>query len=57
MKKMIFALMPMAWARLVCAHEGHGLPGSSHWHVSDLMGFALALAIVIGAIWFTGRDR
>jgi len=57
MKKMIFALTPMAWTRLVWAHEGHGLPGSSHWHVSDLMGFALALAIVIGAIWFTGRDR
>jgi hypothetical protein len=39
------------------AHEGHGLPGASHWHASDLLGFALALAVVIGMIWFNGRDR
>ena len=45
------------WASAVGAHDGHGMPGASHWHVSDLMGFALALAIVIGMIWFNGRDR
>jgi type IV secretory pathway TrbF-like protein len=50
-------LTGLLWAQTVWAHEGHGLPGASHWHASDLMGFALALAIVIGMIWFNGRDR
>jgi hypothetical protein len=34
------------------AHEGHGLPGASHWHSTDAIGYVLAAAI-IGALWLT----
>jgi hypothetical protein len=39
------------------AHEGHGLPGSSHWHVSDVLGFVVALGVIGAMIWLNGRDR
>ena len=39
----------------VLAHEGHGLPGSAHWHASDVLGFAVALAIVAGMVWWSRR--
>jgi hypothetical protein len=39
------------------AHEGHGMPGSSHWHVADAWGFALAIGVVAVLIWWSGRDR
>lgn len=51
----------IAWAALSCswaqAHEGHGLPGATHWHGSDVWGFVLALALVAGLIWWGGRGR
>jgi hypothetical protein len=38
-------------ARVIFAHDGHGLEGS-HWHASDVFGFGL-LAIAIGiSLWF-----
>lgn len=36
------------------AHEGHGLPGASHWHATDVIGYALA-AVIGAALWFTRR--
>jgi hypothetical protein len=33
------------------AHEGHGLPGASHWHASDLLGFGIALAVALALLW------
>ena len=36
----------------VLAHEGHGLPGASHWHASDLVGYGLALAVGLAVLWF-----
>ena len=36
------------------AHEGHGLPGASHWHGTDALGY-LAAALVIGALWASWR--
>ena len=36
------------------AHEGHGLPGASHWHPTDVIGYVIAAGIV-GALWFTRR--
>lgn len=33
------------------AHEGHGLPGSAHWHASDTLGF-VGVILVIAALWF-----
>jgi len=40
------ALMSSVSAR---AHEGHGLPGVSHWHGTDTLGF-VALGLVIAAV-------
>ncbi|MBP9063944.1 MAG: hypothetical protein KBF81_09290 [Aquabacterium sp.] len=37
------------------AHEGHGLPGISHWHGTDVLGFVAAGALVVGLIWLHGR--
>ena len=37
------------------AHEGHGLPGISHWHSTDVLGFIAVAALVAGFIWFKGR--
>jgi hypothetical protein len=37
------------------AHEGHGQPGAFHWHPTDALGFALALAIVAGMVWWSRR--
>ncbi len=39
------------------AHEGHGMPGASHWHASDVLGFGVALGVIVAMIWFSGRDR
>jgi predicted Kef-type K+ transport protein len=38
------------------AHDGHGLPGTVHWHASDAFGFGLALAVAALA-WLIGRGR
>lgn len=37
------------------AHEGHGLPGISHWHSTDVLGFAVVTLLVVGIIWLKGR--
>ena len=37
------------------AHEGHGLPGISHWHSTDVLGFIAVAALIAGVIWFKGR--
>ncbi len=37
------------------AHEGHGLPGISHWHSTDVLGFVGVAALIAGVIWFKGR--
>ena len=36
------------------AHEGHGLPGVSHWHSTDVIGYLLAAGIG-AALWFTRK--
>jgi len=37
------------------AHEGHGMPGSSHWHASDIWGFVIVGALAAAAFWWKGR--
>lgn len=39
----------------VHAHEGHGMPGFSHWHGTDVLGFAAIAGVVIGLVWLKGR--
>jgi hypothetical protein len=36
------------------AHEGHGMPGSSHWHSGDASLY-LFLAVFAGAAWLARR--
>jgi hypothetical protein len=38
------------------AHEGHGMPGSSHWHASDLLA-PLLVAALAGLGWWLGRRK
>jgi len=39
----------------VWAHEGHGLWGS-HWHATDVLGFAVVIALALGA-WVISRRK
>lgn len=36
------------------AHEGHGLSGA-HWHITDIMGFVVAAALVAALFWFSRK--
>jgi hypothetical protein len=38
------------------AHEGHGLPGVSHWHASDTLGW-LAVAVIAAVALVWGRRK
>jgi len=39
------------------AHEGHGLPGASHWHSTDAWGFVAVGVLVALAVWLSRRDK
>jgi hypothetical protein len=53
MIKHLSALALLAGTNLAQAHGGHGLPGLSHWHASDV---ALLLAAVGGlGLWLARR--
>jgi hypothetical protein len=55
MKNHLMALAGLAWVGFAQAHEGHGLPGLSHWHADDV-GVLLAVAAVAGlGLWFNRR--
>ncbi len=55
MSKHVFALMLVAGASLAQAHTGHGLPGMSHWHATDV---ALLLAAIGAAgLWLMHRNK
>ena len=50
-----FSLLLLAGAGLAQAHEGHGLPGLSHWHATDT---ALLLAAVAAiGLWLMRRNK
>lgn len=38
------------------AHEGHGLPGTAHWHASDTWGW-VALAVIAAVAFAWGRRK
>ena len=42
-------------ATALFAHDGHGCEGS-HWHASDVFGFALLAAAIGISLWF-GRGK
>ena len=37
------------------AHEGHGMPGLTHWHSTDVWGFIALAGMVAVVIWMKGR--
>jgi hypothetical protein len=51
--KRIAALTAALAAFAAQAHEGHGLPGTSHWHASDAWGLLAVGALVTLAIWLS----
>jgi len=56
MKKHLTALAGLAAPLLASAHEGHGLPGSLHWHADDALKLiGLSLAAVAG--WWLLRRK
>jgi hypothetical protein len=56
MNKHWMTLAGLACPGLVQAHEGHGLPGLSHWHADDA---ALLLVAVVAAAagWWLARRK
>jgi hypothetical protein len=37
------------------AHEGHGLPGISHWHATDTLLLIGAVAAAAAGLWWSRR--
>jgi len=37
------------------AHPGHDMPGASHWHATDVLGYVLVAAVAAGAAWWIRR--
>jgi hypothetical protein len=37
------------------AHEGHGLPGSSHWHATDTLLLIGVAAVAAAGLWWSRR--
>ncbi len=51
------ATLLAATAPLAQAHEGHGMPGISHWHASDVLGFAAVVGVLLAVTWFKGGKK
>jgi MYXO-CTERM domain-containing protein len=49
------ALAAVVTAPTALAHEGHGLPGVSHWHATDAAWLAMGLAAAALAWWWIRR--
>ena len=55
MLKRLASLLPLlALSAASQAHEGHGLPGVSHWHSTDVLGYAI-VAAVAATVWLIRR--
>ncbi|MDH4391594.1 MAG: hypothetical protein QE285_09270 [Aquabacterium sp.] len=51
--KKLSALALLAGTNLAQAHTGHGLPGVSHWHATDVALVLAALAVL--GLWLARR--
>ncbi len=56
MKNLSPVFLLLLLAGTAAAHEGHGMPGSSHWHASDLL-LPLLVAALAGLGWWLGRRK
>ncbi len=59
MKHLSVACALSSCASLVRAHEGHGLPGITHWHANDALALVplVALVAVVGAGLWLNRKK
>lgn len=48
-------LILLASVAQVHAHEGHGLPGWSHWHASDTLLLLSSVAVGALGLWLARR--
>jgi hypothetical protein len=55
MNKLLAATAATLTATTATAHEGHGMPGASHWHATDALGLLLAVLLAVGALWWIRR--
>ena len=55
MNKHLMTLGGLACAGFVQAHEGHGLPGQSHWHADDVAVLLTLVAVLGLGRWLFGR--
>jgi len=53
--KHILLLAGAGMAALAQAHEGHGLPGLSHWHADDAALLLVAVVAAAAGWWFSRR--
>ena len=52
--QLIVTCAGLSGARVVFAHDGHGLPGA-HWHATDTLGFVAVAAMIAVAIWLSRK--
>ena len=55
LRSLTFFATFLAVALPAWAHDGHGLPGASHWHASDTLGVLLVAALAAGAVAWSRR--
>jgi hypothetical protein len=49
------ALAAAALSTAAQAHEGHGMPGTHHWHAQDMLMLLGLAAAVLGVAWYIRR--
>jgi uncharacterized membrane protein len=49
--KYLAALPAVVLATTAHAHEGHGLASPSHWHATDVIGFAVVAVAIAAVLW------
>ena len=51
MKHLFAAVLSLLalWAGTLHAHPGHDMPGVSHWHATDVLGYVAVAAAAVAA--------
>jgi hypothetical protein len=55
MKHTLSSVLGLITALAAQAHPGHDMPGSSHWHATDVLGYLAVAAVAVGAAWWIRR--
>jgi hypothetical protein len=54
-QRLLSSALPALPTPSAFAHQGHGAPGSAHWHASDAWGFVIGAAALAIAIWLNRK--